>query len=125
VPPFNIIGKNHETLKQKFSPYPQAYLSIVVDSFPSFFMVLGPNAGVGTGFLTVLLEAQGDYVVKCIRKLQKEDYVTMMSKRQRMDDFSEYEGEYFKRTVIWTTVRVGTRLKEVWAIVSPAYGQAA
>lgn len=66
VPPFGIIGQDGATLKDKFTPYPQTYLAITVDSFPNFFMLLGPNAGVSAGSLTVLLEAQGDYVVKCI-----------------------------------------------------------
>ena len=99
VPPFPIIGKHGQSLKGKFDPYPQTYLTIAVDHFPNFFMMLGPNTGIGAGSLTVLLEAQGDYVVKCIRKLQKEDYVTMIPKAQAVRDFSEYVGEYFKKTV--------------------------
>ncbi|PVH70548.1 hypothetical protein DL98DRAFT_436841, partial [Cadophora sp. DSE1049] len=39
------------------------------------------------------------YIVKCIRKLQKEDYVTMSPKKSWIQDFSEYVSEYFKRTV--------------------------
>lgn len=122
IPPFEVIGKNKETLREKFDPYPQTYLTIAVDNFPNFFMVLGPNAGVGAGSLTVLLEAQGDYIVKCIRKLQKEDYITMMPKRQRVDDFSEYIGEYFKKTVYMDDCKswyktgggLGDRISGLW-----------
>lgn len=122
VPPFEIIGKGGETLKQRFDPYPQTYLSVAVDNFPNFFMVLGPNTSVGAGSLTVLLESQGDYVVKCIRKLQKEDYMTMMPKQQSVKDFSEYVGEYFKKTVYmddcksWykTDGGLGDRVSGLW-----------
>ncbi|KAI1612436.1 flavin-binding monooxygenase [Exophiala viscosa] len=99
VPPFPVTGKNGATLKEKFSPYPKTYLSLAVDDFPNFFIMLGPNSGIGAGTLTILLEAEGDYIIKCIRKLQKEDYVTMAPKRARVEDFSEYVGEYFKKTI--------------------------
>lgn len=122
VPPFDIIGKSGETLREKFDPYPQTYLSVGADGFPNYFMVLGPNTSVGAGSLTVLLEAQGDYIVKCIRKLQKEDYVTMMPKKQAVKDFSDYVGEYFKKTVFmddcksWykTSGGLGDRVSGLW-----------
>jgi hypothetical protein len=122
VPPFDIIGKYGETLKEKFDPYPQTYLAVAVDNFPNFFMVLGPNAGAGAGSLTVLLESQGDYVIKCIRKLQKEDYVTMAPKRQLVEDFSEYVREYFKKTIYMDDCKswyktgggLGDRISGLW-----------
>jgi len=122
VPPFDIIGKSGLTLKEKFNPYPQTYLAVAVDNFPNFFMVLGPNTGLGAGSLTVFLESQGDYVVKCIRKLQKEDYVTMMPKAQLVSDFSDYVGEYFKKTVYmddcksWYKIGggLGDRISGLW-----------
>jgi hypothetical protein len=99
IPPFGVIGRNNKTLTQKFNPFPQTYLSIAVDEFPNLFIMLGPNSAIGAGSLTVLLEAQGDYIVKCIRKLQKEDYSWMMPKQERVRDFSDYVGDYFKKTV--------------------------
>lgn len=99
VPPFPVRGMNGQTLAQKFSPYPQTYLSVAVDDFPNYFIMLGPNSGIGAGSLNPILEAEGDYIVKCIRKLQKEDYRTMTPKRARVEDFNDYIGEYFKRTV--------------------------
>lgn len=77
TPPFPVVGKQGITLKDKFNPFPATYLTMAVDGFPNYFMMLGPNSAIGAGSLTCLLEAEGDYIVKCIRKLQKEDYVTM------------------------------------------------
>ncbi|KAF4333434.1 hypothetical protein FBEOM_12749 [Fusarium beomiforme] len=99
IPPFPVTGKQGVTLEEKFTPFPATYLTMTVDGFPNYFMMLGPNSALGAGSLTCLLEAEGDYIVKCIRKLQKEDYVTMMPKQARVNDFSEYIGEYFKKTV--------------------------
>ncbi|KAH6968009.1 hypothetical protein DER45DRAFT_600285 [Fusarium avenaceum] len=99
VPPFPVVGKNGMTLEKKFDPFPATYLALAVDDFPNYFMMLGPNSAIGAGSLTCLLEAEGDYIVKCIRKLQKEDYVAIVPKAARVNDFSEYIGEYFKKTV--------------------------
>ncbi|KAH8820421.1 flavin-binding monooxygenase [Xylogone sp. PMI_703] len=98
-PPFHVNGKNGISLQQRFKPHPETYLTMSVDGFPNFFMMLGPNSAIGSGSLTMMIETEGDYIVKCIRKLQKEDYVTMMPKRERVQDFSEYIDAYFSKTV--------------------------
>jgi len=98
-PPFYVEGKNGVSLQQKFLPHAETYLAVGVDGFPNFFMMLGPNSAIGSGSLTMMIEIEGDYITKCIRKLQKEDYITMMPKPERVQDFSDYCVEYFKKTV--------------------------
>lgn len=98
-PPFYVEGKNGLSLQKKFTPWPETYLTMSTDGFPNFFMMLGPNSAIGTGSLTMMIETEGDYIIKCLRKLQREDYVSMAPKRERVADFSEYTQEYFKGTV--------------------------
>jgi hypothetical protein len=98
-PPFEVTGNEGQTIAQKFSPFPQTYLSMVTDGFPNYFMMLGPNAAIGTGSLTMMMEMEGDYIVKCIRKMQKEDIRSMDVKARAVRNFSEIIDSYFKRTV--------------------------
>ncbi|OIW29099.1 FAD/NAD(P)-binding domain-containing protein [Coniochaeta ligniaria NRRL 30616] len=98
-PTFEVVGKSGMTLGQRWKPYMESYLSVAVDGFPNFLMVGGPNSGVGVGSLTIVLESVGDYVVKVVRKMQKEDYASIEPKAQRVADFSAMVDEYFKRTV--------------------------
>ena len=98
-PPFHVYGQNGKSLQQRFSPCPETYLSLAVDGFPNFFMMLGPNSAIGSGSLTMMIETEGDYIIKCIRKMQKEDYASMAPKASRVADFTEYCREYFKKTV--------------------------
>ena len=73
---------------------------------------LGPNAAIGAGSLTMMIESEVDYSVKCIRKLQKENISSMTVRPERVDDFVEYCDEYFKRTVYSTgrsKIPYGTR----------------
>lgn len=99
APPFPIVGRGGLSLRERFAPYPEAYLSVAVDSFPNLFLMLGPNSATGTGSLTTIIESEGDYIVKCIRKLQKEDYASMAVRPDRMADWRTFCHEYFKQTV--------------------------
>lgn len=122
IPPFPIVGKDDITLAERFTPYPETYLSLAVDDFPNFFIMVGPNSGIGAGSLSPVIEAEGDYIIKCIRKLQKEDYMSMTPKKDRVADFSDYVGEYFKNTVYmgdcrsWYKTEGGTggRISALW-----------
>jgi len=119
IPPYPVVGTNG-TLRERFTPHAESYLSIAVDGFPNFFFILGPNSGIGAGSLTILLEGEGDYIIKCIRKLQKEDYVSMVPKAARVRDFSAYVFDYFKRTVYmddcksWYKSPSGDRITILW-----------
>lgn len=122
APPFPVVGKNGMTLEKKFDPFPATYLTLAVSDFPNYFMMLWPNSAIGAGSLTCLLEAEGDYIVKCIRKLQKEDYVAIVPKAARVNDFAEYIGEYFKKTFYmddcksWYKIggRHGDKISALW-----------
>jgi hypothetical protein len=98
-PPFEVVGRGGRTLAERWTPYPESYLSVAVDGFPNYLMMFGPNSAIGFGSLTKILEAETDYVVRVIRKMQKEDYASIEPKAERVRDFSEYVDEYFKDKV--------------------------
>ncbi|KAL7757462.1 hypothetical protein ACKLNR_011989 [Fusarium oxysporum f. sp. zingiberi] len=120
-PTFEITGRNGTTLAEKWKPHFESYISLAVDEFPNFFLIAGPNCGLGSGSLLSVFEAQGDYIVKAIRKLQKEDYATIEVKPERVADFSQYIDEYFKGTVYtdecsswYRAGRLGSRVVALW-----------
>lgn len=98
-PPFRVEGVDGQLMASRFDPFPETYMSLATDGFPSYFMMLGPNAAIGTGPLTTMMEKTGDYIIKCIRKMQKENIAHMEVKKERVKDFSEVAANYFKRTV--------------------------
>ncbi|KAJ3464929.1 hypothetical protein MRS44_005587 [Fusarium solani] len=120
-PTFEVTGRNGTTLAEKWKPYLQSYISVAVDEFPNFLLVGGPNSGLGSGSLIAVFEAQGDYVVKVIRKMQREDYATIEPKAERVTDFSQYIDEYFKGTVYtdecsswYRAGKTGSRIVALW-----------
>ncbi|KAI3398294.1 hypothetical protein diail_9517 [Diaporthe ilicicola] len=98
-PNFEVVGRDGVTLAQRWSPHPESYLSVMVDGFPNYLMMFGPNSAIGFGSLTKILESECDYCVKVLRKLQKEDYATIEPKAERVKDFQQYVGAYFANTV--------------------------
>ena len=93
-------------------------MSVAVDDFPNFFIMLGPNAAIGSGSLTMMIESVGDYIFKCIRKLQKENIKSMTVKSARVRDFLRYADAYFKGTVFMdeckSWYRTGNKITGLW-----------
>ncbi|OAA64312.1 Flavin monooxygenase-like protein [Niveomyces insectorum RCEF 264] len=98
-PPFPVTGRNGQTLAARWAKRPESYLSVAVDGFPNYLMMFGPNSAIGFGSLTKILEAECDYIVQVLRKLQREDYATIEPKAARVADFQQYIGRYFVDTV--------------------------
>lgn len=99
APPFPIHGRHSLPLSTRWHPRPETYLSLAVDGFPNLFLLFGPNSAIGSGSLTTMLEAAVGYAVRCVRKLQREDYASMEVRGERVRDFVGYVDGYFERTV--------------------------
>lgn len=98
-PPFEVVGRGGLTLAERWAPHAESYLSVMVDGFPNYLMMFGPNSAIGFGSLTKILEAECDYCVRVLRKMQKENYATVEPKPERVQDFQRYVGAYFENTV--------------------------
>ncbi|GAB1311413.1 hypothetical protein MFIFM68171_01623 [Madurella fahalii] len=118
APPFPILGRGGLSLAARWSERPETYLSLAVDGFPNLLMMFGPNSAIGFGSLTKMLEAEADYVVAAVRKLQKEDYAAMEPRPERVRDFGAYVDAYFARTVYVGACRSwyrrGDRIVGLW-----------
>ena len=65
-----VVGRTGETLQDRWAGEPRAYLGITVPGFPNFFMLYGP--GTNGGELVSMLEAQAEYAVRALRRMQRE-----------------------------------------------------
>ncbi|CAA7268081.1 unnamed protein product [Cyclocybe aegerita] len=99
---FDVIGRGGMTMKQHQTPHPKAYLSIAVNGFPNLFYGFGPNSGVGSGNLLLIIERQVDYAVAATLKLQRERLKSIEVKPEAVEAFEEYIDAYFPTTVFGT-----------------------
>jgi cation diffusion facilitator CzcD-associated flavoprotein CzcO len=66
-----VRGRDGLRLFDVWEGSPQAYLGITVSGFPNFFMLLGPNTGLGHNSVVFMTEAQANYVMESLRYLNR------------------------------------------------------
>jgi cation diffusion facilitator CzcD-associated flavoprotein CzcO len=69
--PLEIHGVSARTLTEAWKDGAEAYLGVTVSGFPNLFMLYGPNTNLGHNSIIVMIEAQADYVVKCLREMRR------------------------------------------------------
>lgn len=69
-----IVGRDGRRLVDAWRKAGQAsaYYGIVVSGFPNFFMLLGPNTGLGHNSVVFMIEAQVRYAMSCLSWLWRE-----------------------------------------------------
>jgi len=61
-----VYGRNGHSLADTWQGSPNAYLGLAVAEFPNFFLLLGPNTGLGHNSVLLMVEAQIDYVTRVL-----------------------------------------------------------
>ncbi len=79
LPRYPVIGRGGVSLASLWEEpaFPEAYLSIWAESMPNYMICLGPNGAPPSGSTILAIEAQIDYICKCILKCVREGYRTM------------------------------------------------
>jgi len=72
-----IQGRDGSTLAGMFAGSPRAYLGVVAANFPNAFFLLGPNTGLGHTSVVVMVEAQIEYVMRCLRESERNRWHSM------------------------------------------------
>jgi cation diffusion facilitator CzcD-associated flavoprotein CzcO len=67
---------------------PQAYLGTTVAGYPNFFMLLGPNTGLGHTSVVVMAEAQVDYVLDALRCARDRDAGAVEVRAEAQDAYN-------------------------------------
>ena len=95
--PFPIVGRNGVPLSKRWAPHPEAYLALTVDGFPNMFLGLGPNSGVFSGSLLIIMEKQVDYAVAATLKMQRERIASMEVKTSVVNAWRQYMDGFFPK----------------------------
>ncbi|MDI1301309.1 MAG: NAD(P)/FAD-dependent oxidoreductase [bacterium] len=68
---YPVTGKGGCALGDVWAEFPRAYLGTTVPGFPNFFVVTGPNTGIGHTSAIFVIEAQMNYIMKSIEAMKK------------------------------------------------------
>ena len=102
-PKFPLLGRNGVDLVDYWTTHhPEAYFGMSVPGFPNYLMYAGPAYPVAAGTLLGSLQAQGDYFVKLISKMQVEGITAIQPSVAAVNDLADHNQEFHKN-MVWTS----------------------
>jgi cation diffusion facilitator CzcD-associated flavoprotein CzcO len=66
-----VVGRDGSRLSDRWHQGREAYLGTTVSGFPNYFVMLGPNSGLGHNSQIFMIEAQARYVMSCLRTARR------------------------------------------------------
>ncbi len=66
-----VLGRGGVEIHDAWRERVSAYLGITVAGFPNFFLLLGPNTGLGHNSVVLMIEAQIRYVISCLKLMER------------------------------------------------------
>ncbi len=99
----DIIGAQGRNLQDEWGPEdPQAYLGLMVPSFPNYFHILGPNSAPNHGAgVNLVSEAQINYIIECLDHLLEND-ARALAPTQAAHDAFQHRVQSQMPKMIWT-----------------------
>jgi cation diffusion facilitator CzcD-associated flavoprotein CzcO len=67
----DLVGRGGLRLKEAWADGMGAYQGITVAGFPNYFMLLGPNTGLGHNSVVAMIEIQVQHVLDCLKALRR------------------------------------------------------
>jgi cation diffusion facilitator CzcD-associated flavoprotein CzcO len=65
-----VVGRDGLILARAWGERVAAHRGVAVAGFPNFFMLLGPNTGLGHNSVVLMIEAQVEYVLACLAEMK-------------------------------------------------------
>ncbi|MEM9071567.1 MAG: NAD(P)/FAD-dependent oxidoreductase [Myxococcota bacterium] len=69
----NVRGIGGLDINDAWKHGAEAYYGMTVAGFPNFFILVGPNTGLGHNSIVFMIEAQVHYILQCIKRLRERD----------------------------------------------------
>ena len=99
VTEMNVTGRGGVKLADAWAGGVAALRGITVPGFPNFFMLLGPNTGLGHTSVVFMIETQVQHVLSCLRILAKDKASTIEAKAAKTRDYNDALQRRLRRAV--------------------------
>jgi len=98
--PFDVTGIGGADLGARWlRDGPEAYLGTSIADFPNFFMMVGPNTGLGHNSMIYMIESQVQYIAGCLSELRRRGARTMNLRTDVQQAFNARLQEDMRRSV--------------------------
>jgi cation diffusion facilitator CzcD-associated flavoprotein CzcO len=96
VTSLNVAGRDGRKLAPENL---EAYRGVTVAGFPNFFMLLGPNTGLGHTSAVFMIESQIQHVLSCLRILSKDKASTIEVREPAQERYNDALRKRLRRAV--------------------------
>jgi cation diffusion facilitator CzcD-associated flavoprotein CzcO len=96
---FELKGRNGLDMNEAWRNGAEAYLGTAVSGFPNFFLVVGPNTGLGHSSMILMIEAQVNLVIESIRALKQKNARFIDLKRDALVEYNNDIQQKLSKTV--------------------------
>jgi cation diffusion facilitator CzcD-associated flavoprotein CzcO len=97
-----VRGRYGRTLDELWQGSPRAHLGLTVAGYPNFFLLLGPNTGLGHNSMVYMIESQLAHVMEALRAMDKGGAETVEVRQDVLDGYNAAIEEQLEGTV-WNT----------------------
>jgi len=94
-----ITGAHGRTMQEYLKDGIRAHRTVMVPGFPNYFMLMGPNSGLGHNSIIIIIEAQVQYIINCIEETLKRGAGSIDAKEDVSEAFNRDLQEQLKGTV--------------------------
>jgi len=102
MPRGTVFGTGGVDLLDAWKTGPEAYLGLSVAGFPNFFMLVGPNTGLGHNSMVFMIESQVAYVMDALKTMRKQKLRAVDVKPDAQVTFNKSIQGQLSKTV-WTS----------------------
>jgi cation diffusion facilitator CzcD-associated flavoprotein CzcO len=96
-----IRGRHGHTLAEAWGSTMTAHLGTTVSGFPNFFMLMGPNTGLGHSSVVLMAESQIEHVLNALRYIEGRNLAAVEPTPEAQAEFVRYVDSRMTGTV-WT-----------------------
>ncbi len=101
VAELNVAGRDGVKLQDVWRGGIEAYHGITVAGFPNFFLLLGPNTGLGHNSVVFMIESQVRHVMSCLRLIARQNGETIEVRASALRRFNDGIQRRL-RTAVWS-----------------------
>ena len=94
-----IHGRDGKLLANDWRDGPEAFRGVAVAGYPNYFMLMGPNSGLGHNSIVFMIEAQVRYVMQCLGGIESGQLDPVEVRAEVQRDYNVSLQERFTRTV--------------------------
>ena len=97
-----ILGTGGVDIAQAWGDSAEAYYGATTSGFPNFFMITGPNTGLGHTSMIYMIESQVNYIVGAIQHLRRANLKSLVVRQEVLRRFNDGLQSFLKKA-IWGT----------------------